>query len=288
MNKFVLLTDSACDIDPATLAENDVGFISLSLLFDGEKTEILNTDISAAEFYRRMRSGDTAKTSAVNVARFKDFFKQYLEQDIDVLYLAFSSGLSATCNSAKIAANELNEKYSGACITVVDTLSASAGQGLLVMLAARMKAEGKSLSEIAEYVEQTKNNICHWFTVDDLVYLKRGGRVSSTVAFLGGLLNIKPILHMDNEGHLINMSKARGRKSAVKALADKYGELASTLRSKDIFISHGDCLDDAEELKFIVEHTYGAKVSYIANIGPVIGAHSGPGTLAIFFLGKKR
>lgn len=288
MNEFVLLTDSACDIDPRTLSDNEIGFISLSLLFDGETKEILNTEISAADFYKRMREGDTAKTSAVNVDGFRSLFDKYLKDNKDILYLGFSSGLSTTCNSAKIAAEELSAEYPNRKIAIIDTLSASAGEGLLVMLAARMKREGRSLSDIADYIEKAKFQMCHWFTVDDLVYLKRGGRVSPTVAFVGGLLNIKPVLHMDNEGHLISMSKTRGRKNAIKALADKYGELAIEPSSSDVFISHGDCIDDAEELKDILSKTYGATVSYITDVGPVIGAHSGPGTLALFFIGKER
>ena len=288
MNEFVLLTDSACDIDPKTLSDNEVGFISLSLLFDGETKEILNTDISAADFYKRMRAGETAKTSAVNVAGFKNFFEPFLKEGKDILYLGFSTGLSTTCNSAKIAANELSEDYPDSNITVVDTLAASAGQGLLVMLAAKMKSDGKTLTEIADFVENNRLKLCHWFTVDDLVYLKRGGRVSPAVAFVGGLLNIKPVLHVDNEGHLVNVTKVRGRKSAIKALADKYGELAVDLKSTDVYISHGDCIDDAKELANILCNTYSATVSYIADVGPVIGAHSGPGTLALFFIGRER
>lgn len=288
MNDFVLLTDSACDVDLKTLEQHNVGCISLSLLFDGEQKEILNTEISAADFYKRMRAGESAKTSAVNVAGFRDFFESYLKEGKDILYLGFSSGLSTTCNSAKIAANELTEEYPDSTITVVDTLAASAGQGLLVILAAQQKALGKSLREVAEFVENAKLGLCHWFTVDDLVYLKRGGRISPAVAFVGGLLNIKPVLHVDNNGHLVSVSKVRGRKSAIKALAEKYGELAIELSSKDVYISHGDCIDDANELSNILKNEYGATVSYITDVGPVIGAHSGPGTLALFFIGKER
>ncbi len=288
MKDFVLLTDSACDIDADTLKQNNVDAISLSLLFDGETKEILNTEITADEFYKRMRAGDTAKTSAVNVDGFKNFFEGYLKEGNDIVYFAFSSGLSTTCNSAKIAANELLEEYTERNIYIVDTLAASAGQGLLVILAAKMANDGKSAKEIVEYIESIKDNLCHWFTVDDLVYLKRGGRVSPTVAFVGGLLNIKPVLHVDNEGHLVSVSKVRGRKSAIKDLADRFGELSTDLKSKYVYISHGDCRADAEELKSIIENTYGATVSYITDVGPVIGAHSGPGTLALFFIGKER
>ena len=224
MNEYVLFTDSACDITKETLNDWKVQSLSLSLLFDGESREILNDEISAAEFYKRMRDGESAKTSAINVDGFKTAFEPIIKSGKDILYLGFSSGLSTTVNSAKIAAEELKEEYPNNTVKVVDTLCASAGQGLLLYLAVTKRDEGKSLKEVADYVETTKKGLCHWFTVDDLVYLKRGGRISPTVAFVGGVLGIKPVLHMDDEGHLINMSKSRGRLAAITALADKYGE----------------------------------------------------------------
>ena len=288
MNEFVLFTDSACDIAPATLKDWKVESISLSLLFDGEDKEISNYDITATDFYKRMRDGDTAKTSAINVEGFKTAFEPTLKSGKDVLYLGFSSGLSTTVNSARIAADELKEDYPAASVTVVDTLCASAGQGLLVYLAVKQRDEGKTLAEIAEYAEKTNVGMCHWFTVDDLVYLKRGGRISPTVAFVGGILGIKPVLHMDDEGHLISMSKARGRKNALKAIVDRFNELAVDKQNGTVFISHGDCIDDANELAGMLKDAFGVTVSIIADIGPVIGAHSGPGTLALFFIGKER
>lgn len=288
MNDFIIFTDSACDIDPATLERWRVECISLSLVFDGETAEILNSEISAAEFYKRMRAGDSAKTSAVNIDRFRNAFAPVLASGKDILYVGFSSGLSTTVNSARIAAEELKAEYPDRTVTVVDTLSASAGEGMLVYFAAGLRDEGKSSAEIAEFLEKTIPNMCHWFTVDDLVYLKRGGRISPTVAFVGGLLGIKPVLHMDGEGHLVSMSKSRGRKNALRAMADKYGELAVDKRNGTVYISHGDCAEEAEELAAMIKETYGATVSYIADVGPVIGAHSGPGTLALFFVGKER
>ena len=288
MNEFVLFTDSACDIAPAILKDWNVECISLSLLFDGEDKEISNNDITADDFYKRMRAGDTAKTSAINVEGFKTAFEPTLMSGKDVLYLGFSSGLSTTVNSARIAADELKEDYPTASVTVVDTLCASAGQGLLVYLSVKQRDEGKTLAEIAEYAEKTKVGMCHWFTVDDLVYLKRGGRISPTVAFVGGILGIKPVLHMDDEGHLISMSKARGRKNALKAIVDRFSELAVDKQNGTVFISHGDCIDDANELAGMLKDAFGVTVSIIADVGPVIGAHSGPGTLALFFIGKER
>lgn len=287
MNEFVLFTDSACDIAPAILKDWNVECISLSLLFDGEDKEILNNDITADDFYKRMRAGDTAKTSAINVEGFKTAFEPTLKSGKDVLYLGFSSGLSTTVNSARIAADELKEDYPTASVTVVDTLCASAGQGLLVYLAVKQRDEGKTLAEIAEYAEKTKVGMCHWFTVDDLVYLKRGGRVSSTAAFVGNMLGIKPVMHVDNEGHLVNVQKVRGRKTAIATLADKYGELHLE-GDYEVFISHGDCISDAQQLADIIESKYGKKTTLISDVGPVIGAHSGPGTLALFFIGKER
>lgn len=288
MANYTIITDSACDI-PQTVLENwGVKYIPLTFVFEGEEKSYSNYDISAKNFYDKMRKGATAKTSAINVDIFKTFFGEELSNGNDVIYLGFSSGLSGTYNSARIAAEELSKKHPDRKILTVDSLCASAGFGLLIYLAVEEKKKGKSVEEVAEFAEKTKTNLCHWFTVDDLVYLKRGGRISPTVAFVGGVLGIKPVLHMDNEGHLVNMFKVRGRKNAVKALADKFGELAEDIKNGIVYISHGDCIEDAEELKKIVTETYGAEVKFIADIGPVIGAHSGPGTLAIFFLGKER
>lgn len=205
-----------------------------------------------------------------------------------LLYLGFSSGLSTTYNSARIAAQQLGQKYPERKLLAVDTLAASAGQGLLVYLAAQKKAQGASVTETAAYIEGLIPKLAHWFTVDDLEYLKRGGRVSPTVAFVGGLLGIKPVLHVDDEGHLIKVSTARGRKRSLEALANKYGGLALTPGEGAVFISHGDCLPDAQALAEILKARFGVTVELIADIGPIIGAHSGPGTLALFFVAKQR
>lgn len=290
MSNFIIYTDSACDIPVEKLNEWGVKYIELSYMFEGEDVQHLNYDLPAGDFYNEMRAGKVAKTSAANVASFKDFFEEGLKQGNNILYIGFSSGLSTTLNSANIAADELKEKYPDRKIITVDTLAASLGMGLLLYFATKKKAEGATLEETAEYIESIKLNLCHWFTVDDLVYLKRGGRISPSVAFVGGLLGIKPVLHMDNEGHLINMFKVRGRKASIQAIADKYGELAINKGDPDdtLFICHGDCIDDANELANIVKKKYGVNVMLIGYTGPVIGAHSGPGTLALFFLGKER
>lgn len=288
MNPFVILTDTACDIIPETLALWDVKAISLTFRFNGEDKEYGNDDMPSGDFYNRMREGGIAKTSAINSERFRLFFEDELKAGNDVLYLGFSSGLSATYNAARMAAEQLSAEYPERKIVTVDTLAASAGFGMLVALASRAKSEGKSLDEVAELTRSYIPRLCHWFTVDDLVYLKRGGRVSPTVAFVGNMLGIKPILHVDDEGHLISMSKVRGRKASIATLAKKYGELLENAEVNEAFISHGDCLADAEELKSILESKYGANVTLITPVGTVIGAHSGPGTLALFYIGTKR
>lgn len=288
MNNYVIYTDSGCDLSVETLKKWQVKHAPLSFVFEGEEKSYSNYDLTAKEFYDRMRRGAVAKTSAINVDAFKENFGPELEKGNDILYLGFSSGLSGTFNAARIAAEELSEKYPDRKIVTVDSLSASAGFGMLLFLTVEEKSKGASIEEAAAFAEKTRENLCHWFTVDDLEYLKRGGRISPTVAFVGGVLGIKPVLHMDNEGHLVNKFKVRGRKNAVKALADKLGELGLDVQKGPIFISHGDCPEDVEYLKQLIMEKYGADVGIVADVGPVIGAHSGPGTLALFFLGKER
>lgn len=288
MSNYVIHTDSACDIKPEMLAEWGVSFTCLTFRFEGNDREYTNIEMAADEFYAKMREGGVAKTAAVNTETFRVDFENTLKQGKDVLYLGFSSGLSTTYNSARIAALELAEEYPDRKIVVIDTLAASAGQGLLVYLAVEKKNSGATIDETAEYIKDIHLKLAHWFTVDDLVYLKRGGRVSPTAAFFGNMLGIKPVMHVDNEGHLIPVAKVRGRKTAVAALADKYGEFAENRGNDTVFISHGDCMKDVEELCSILKTKYGAEVKVITDVGPVIGAHSGPGTLALFYIGKER
>lgn len=288
MNNYVIFTDSACDLGPEILGKMNVKCLSLTLMYDSDGSVCNNDEVDPKEFYEKMREGATAKTSAINSESFKSAFEQELKNGNDVLYIGFSSGLSNTYNAGRIACEELKEQYPDRKAIAVDTLSASAGFGLLLALTVKKRDEGATIEEAAEFAESTKLHICHWFTVDDLKYLKRGGRVSPTVAFVGGLLGIKPVMHMDDEGHLINMSKVRGRTAAVQALADKFGELAIDKTTGPVYICHGDCEDDAKSLAKIVRDTYGVEVELTVYTGPVIGAHSGPGTLAIFFLGKER
>ena len=285
---YVIFTDSACDIKADLLKEWGVDYRPLFLRFDGEESMISNDEITPEEFYQKMKAGGVAKTSAVNSEQFIEAFEQYLKSGVDILYIGFSSGLSTTFNSARLAALDLREKYPDRKIEVIDTLAASAGEGLLVYLAVKAKREGKTIDEVKDYIEKIKFNISIWFTVDDLVYLKRGGRVSAAAAFFGNMLGIKPVLHMDNEGHLIPVDKVRGRKTAIEALAKKFDELATDKENNTIFISHASCLADAEKLSDMFFTRYGIKAEIITDVGPVIGAHAGPGTLALFFIGKER
>ena len=287
MNKYIIYTDSACDIKPELLAEWGVKSLPLTFRFNGEEREYNNNEMPIGEFYQRMRDGAVAKTAAVNSEAFRLGFLEEINNGYDVLYLGFSSGLSTTFNSARIAAHQINSEGEKR-VTVIDTLSASAGFGMLVYLAKEKKNEGASLEEVAEYITSLVPNMCHWFTVDDLEYLKRGGRVSGVAAFVGNLLGIKPLLHVDNYGHLIKIDTIRGRKRAVMALADMYDKLAKTPDEGTIFISHADCLGDAETLASIIKERHGVQVQLITDVGTVIGAHAGPGTLALFFIGKER
>lgn len=288
MRDYVIFTDSSCDIEPDLLAQWEVPFVSLSVKFDEDAESFNNFDRPFHEFYERMRQGSVARTAAANMENFKEAFAPYVKQGKDILYIGFSSGLSTTVNSGAMAAKELMEEYPGSRILVEDTFAASAGFGLLVYLTVLEKRKGADLDQAAKFVEDTRFHLCHWFTVDDLVYLKRGGRISAAAAFVGGVLNIKPVLHMDDPGHLINMFKVRGRRASIKALADKYGELAIHPGKDTVFISHGDCLEDARLLEQMLKDRFGASVQIITYVGPVIGSHSGPGTLALFFLGRER
>jgi len=288
LNDYVIFTDSCCDVSPDLLAKWGVPYANMTFSFDGEDKEYIGTDISNHDFYDRMRQGAHARTAAINADTFACAFTPILEEGKDVLYVAFSSGLSTTVNSAHMAAEELKEQYPDRKIIIVDTLAASAGGGLMVYMAVAKKNEGATIEENAAYIESLVPQHCIWFTVDDLEYLKRGGRVSPLVAFAGGVLGIKPILQMDEEGHLVKVSTARGRKKAIEALAEKYAELSCEEKNTPIFISHAEAENDAKQLADILMQRHGAEVTLITEIGPVIGSHAGPGTIALFFIGKHR
>lgn len=288
MSDYIVYTDSGCDIAPKLLDEWGVSWSSLTFRFEEEEIEYTSTDMPVDEFYDRMRGGGIAKTSAVNIGNFYDAFETILQQGKDILYLGFSSALSTTCHSAVIAAQQLLAQYPERRIVTVDSLGASAGQGLMVYLANEKRTSGASLDETAAYIEGIRSQICHWFTVDDLEYLKRGGRINPAVALVGNMLGIKPVLHVDNEGRLVNVSKIRGRKKALAALAEQYAQLASQPESGTVFISHSDCAADANALAELLYERHKVRVELITDIGTVIGAHTGPGTVALFFVGKER
>lgn len=286
MSDFVILTDSSCDVQEAELTAWGVSAIQLDVLVDGEESR-KNNAVDVKAFYAKLRDGKTARTSAANIADFKDFFLPALSKGKDILYLGFSSGLSTTYQSAEIAASELRAEYPDRKIMTFDTLCASLGQGMMVYLAVRKQQAGATVEEVYTYMQELRPRMAHWFTVDDLMFLKRGGRVSGAVALVGTMLGIKPILHVDDEGHLINMYKARGRKAAIEAVAEKYGEMVYD-REAPVFISHGDCLEEAQQLAEVLQEKYGVEVMLTDYVGPVIGAHAGPGVLALFFVAEKR
>ena len=286
MNNYIIYTDSACDLSAEVLRLWGVKFCSLSFTFDGETHSYENHALPAPVFYQFMRDGKTAQTSAINPDTFYKAFERELKKDRDILYLGFSSALSTTCNSARIAAEELMEQYPERKILVVDTLGASAGQGLLLYLTVQQKRRGATIEEAAQFAEANKQSVCQWFTTDTLTYLQRGGRVSAVSAVFGNMLNIRPLLHVDAEGKLSNTGKIRGRKATIRALADKAIESAAD--GFPIFISPADCEADAIALATMIRDARGLKTEIITDVGPVIGAHAGPGTLALFFVGSER
>ena len=290
MSNFVILTDSSADLGADMARELDIQVLPLSFIIDGQTYHNFpdNREMAPGEFYARLRQGDVATTAALNVAEYTEALEPLLQAGHDVLVLAFSSGLSTTYNSSLIAVQDLREKYPDRKLYTVDTLCASLGQGLLVYLAAKEREKGRSIEEVRDWVESSKLSICHQFTVDDLHFLKRGGRISATTAVVGSMLQIKPVLHVDDEGHLVNIAKARGRQASLKALVDKMEESAIHAADQTVFISHGDCLADAQSVADLVRTRLGVKDIYINPIGPVIGAHSGPGTVALFYVGTKR
>lgn len=287
MYDYQIITDSGSDLPEALLNQLDVRRVSLTVNFKGET---LNDSVDAGikELYDGLRTGHTATTSAVNPDRWATAMKETLEEGKNVLVIAFSSGLSTTYQSAVIAAEELREIYPQRKILVVDSLCASLGQGLLVYYACKKRDEGMDIESLVAWLEENRLHLCHWFTVNDLMYLKRGGRVSAATAAVGTMLNIKPVLHVDDEGHLISVSKVRGRKASIEALAAKVGQLGEGFDNRVAFISHGDCLEDAQTLAAMLKERYGVQEVIIGYVGAVIGSHSGPGTIALFFLGDHR
>ena len=287
MTTYQIVTDSCCDFTKAQYEEFGLTYAPLTLLYKGDEYPSFTEHDELHAFYDGIRAGEMPTTSAVNPEGWATVMEQALAQGRDVLCLAFTSGLSTTYQSAVIAADELREKYPHRKILVIDTLCAALGQGLLVYLAAKKRDEGCSLEELAAWVEENKLHICHWVTVDDLNHLKRGGRISAATALVGGMLGIKPIIHVDDQGRLVNIGKCRGRKAAMELLSDKLAQTGTDVET--IFIAHGDCPQDAAALeKLCREKCPRVKNVMTGYVGGVIGAHTGPGVLVVFFLGEHR
>ena len=284
---YQIITDSSCDFTKEKYEALGLIAAPLTVNFRGETYPDRNDD-SLRDMYADLRAGEVATTSAVNPEQWQKIMEPLLEKGEDILVLAFSSGLSTTYQSAVIAAEELQSEFPDAQIRVVDSLCASLGQGLLVYLCAREKEAGKTLEEVHAFAEETKGRVCHWFTVDDLNHLKRGGRISAATALFGTMLSIKPVMHVDDTGHLTAVSKARGRKASLLALVDEMEKTAIDPRHQTVFISHGDCEADARFVAEEITRRFGVTDIHINYVGPVIGNHSGPGTMALFFLGTQR
>ncbi len=287
MSNYILVTDSSIDMTEEMQMALGLHVIQLDVIVEGKEAKA-NNELDIKEVYKDLRAKVKISTSAVSIGRFTDSFEPLLADGNDILYLGFSSGLSSTFSSAKLALDDLVEKYPERKAYAVDTRSASMGQGLLVYHACMRRDAGMGLEELRDWVEENKFHLCHWFTVDDLFFLKRGGRVSAATAVIGTMLTIKPVLHMDNEGKLINVSKVRSRRASVDALFEKMKATMLPDENPVAFISHGDCIEDAEYLANRIKTELGVERVEISYVGPVIGSHSGPGTLALFYLGTER
>ena len=285
---FIIFTDTSADLPESYIRDNQLGLLSLSFTIGGETFLCSDMKMTEREFYAKMRAGETVTTIQVNPDQAGQKFEQVLQEGKDILYIAFSSALSGSCNSGAMAARELRERYPQARIVVIDSLCASLGEGLLVHKAVQLKQQGLTLEEIARWTEANKLHICHRFTVDDLNHLHRGGRVSKTTAVVGTLLGIKPVLHVNNEGKLIPTGKVRGRKQSLISLVDSMAKTVGSYENDTVFISHGDCLEDANFVADLVRERLKVRNFLIHYVDPTIGAHSGPGTVALFFMGEER
>ena len=290
---FEIVTDSCCNLLEDMIDDFGIHVLPLTFMVDGEdevyQSYLKGERTDLKQFYTMMREGKVFKTSLPNLAESEALFRELLGSGRDVLYIAFSSGLSGTYQALSLMAAQLQEEFPERRIHVVDSLAASGGQGLLVWYAVQHARAGKSIDQVRDWLEENKLHLAHWFTVDDLMFLFRGGRVSKTAAWAGTLLNIKPVLHVDDEGHLIPMEKVRGRKKSLNALIDHMEKSANKpISDQMVFITHGDCVEDAEYVAAKIKERFGVKEVVINYVDPVIGAHSGPGTMALFFLADKR
>lgn len=290
---FEIVTDSCCNLLEDMIDDFGIHVLPLTFMVDGEdevyQSYLKGERTDLKQFYTMMREGKVFKTSLPNLAESEALFRELLGSGRDVLYIAFSSGLSGTYQALSLMAAQLQEEFPERKIHVVDSLAASGGQGLLVWYAVQHARAGESIDQVRDWLEENKLHLAHWFTVDDLMFLFRGGRVSKTAAWAGTLLNIKPVLHVDDEGHLIPMEKVRGRKKSLNALIDHMEKSANKpISGQMVFITHGDCIEDAEYVAAKIKERFGVKEVVINYVDPVIGAHSGPGTMALFFLADKR
>lgn len=283
---YQIITDSCCDLTEAQLQELNVTCVDLTVLYNGVNHTNFSDPTAVKAFYDELRNGVTATTAAANPQDWVNAMIPSLEADRDVLAITFSSALSTTYQSAVIAAEELQEKYPHRTILVVDSLCAALGQGLLVHHACRQRDAGMSVQETAAWLEEHRLNLCHWVTVDDLSHLKRGGRISTTSAIVGTMLNVKPIIHVDDQGRLVNTAKVRGRKAAMEHLVNKFSDTCTDFDT--VFIGHGDCPEDAAALEALLLKKHRIRQITTGYVGPVIGAHTGPGVLVVFFMGTSR
>jgi len=290
MSEFIIITDSCIDLPDDLATELELAVIPLSVNVEGKvyRNYLDGREISTSHFYQLLRKNVIPTTSQVNPNEFVEIMEQYLQKEYDILYIGFSSALSGTYQSSLIAKEDLSKKYPERKIITVDSLSASMGYGLLVTYAARLKKQGRSLEEVASWVNENKLRLSHLFTVGDLNHLKRGGRLSSSKAFLGTIIRIKPLLHVDKEGRLIHVASTRGRKASLKKLVDRMAKTIECPEEQVVYISHGDCLDEVKDLKAKILERINVKEIIVNHVGPVIGAHSGVGTIAIFYLGTDR
>ncbi len=291
MQEFVITTENAADLPQEFIAENEIGILSLYYTMDDVTYgEDGGNHQTVEEFYQKMRAGSMPKTQQVNPDQAIRKFRKYLQQGKDVLHLALTSAVSGSCNSARMAAQELKEEFPDRTITVIDTLVGTLAEGMLVDKVVKLRSAGASLHEAAKWVQEKLPHVCLYATVDDLKHLYRGGRVSKTTAFLGGAIGIKPILKLNEEGNLVPIAKVRGRKQSIQTLVQNMEEhIGCFLKENDtIYITHGDCLEEANYLAGLIKEKFGIQKTMINHIGPVIGSHAGPGALAVAFLGESK
>ncbi len=289
-HSYVLVSDATNDLLAELAAAADIHIIAMPVDIEEEpyRYSPIDGEISPDDFYAAQKAGKHAHTSQINSAVYYAYFQKFLENGQDVLYIGFSSGLSNTVLAAATAMEELRQQYPQRKLYCLDSLCASVGEGLLVYLAGQKRLSGMKMEQLISWVEENKLQLCHWFTVDDLAYLRRGGRISAAAATVGAMIQIKPVMHVDDAGHLINVAKAHGRKKALYAMAAAMKDTWLPQQCKTVFIGQGACLEDAGVLaKLILADCPEAEIT-VMPIGPIIGAHTGPGVLALFFIGSKR